>query len=50
MITELVLSNPHFKENYELIKINLKKQETLAENQFRRKFGSSKKCNCIFYS
>ena len=44
IITELVVSYSYFKEDYELITINLSEQEALAANQFRRKFGSSKKC------
>ena len=43
IITELIVSYSYFKEDYELITINLK-QEVLAANQFYRKFGSSKKC------
>ena len=50
MITELVLSYPYSKENDELITINLKEQEALAANRFRRKFGSSKKYKYVFHS
>ena len=44
IIAELIVSYSYFKEDYELITINLSEQEVLAANQFRRKSGSSKKC------